>query len=110
MKTRKIIREILDPKPTPNGEFRMPILRALIEMGGSGNCNDVLDRVHEMVRDRLNSTDYTYSETVSVPKWRHAAQWERNTMKDDGLIKKGSPRGIWEITSYGKEYYNSHKS
>lgn len=110
MNNRKSNREALDPPLTPNREYRMPILRVLIEVGGTAECKVVLDRVYELMGDRLNSSDYSLIPSGTELRWRKAANWERYTMMKDGLIKEGSPQGIWEITLYGEEYYNSHKS
>lgn len=109
MKTRVQNRKELNPRPTPNIEFRMPILLALIEMGGGGRASDVLSRVYELTRSKLNTTDYEFADTRSEPRWRHASEWERNTMREEGLIKTGSPHGYWEISDLGVEYYNRHK-
>jgi restriction system protein len=38
------------------------------------------------------------------PRWRNAAQWARNSMVNEGLLKKDSPRGVWEISDKGKQY------
>lgn len=88
----------------------MPILLALIEMGGGGKTRDVLDRLLELIQYKLNSTDYTFADTRIEPRWRHATEWERNSMKEAGLIKYKSPFGYWEISATGVEYYNRQKS
>jgi len=36
------------------------------------------------------------------PRWRNAAQWARNSMIRDGLLKGDSPRGVWEISDKGR--------
>ena len=35
-------------------------------------------------------------------RWRNTAQWCRNTMVNEGLLKGDSPHGVWEITAAGK--------
>ena len=38
-------------------------------------------------------------------RWGNSAQWARNKMVNtDGRMKKGSPRGIWEISDEGREW------
>jgi len=37
------------------------------------------------------------------PRWRNAAQWARNSMIRDGLLKGDSPRGVWEISNKGRD-------
>jgi hypothetical protein len=38
------------------------------------------------------------------PRWRNAAQWARNSMVNDGLLRNDSPRGEWEITATGRQW------
>jgi len=47
-----------------------------------------------------------YQPLASSPdnlRWRNAAQWARNSMVQEGLLKADSPRGVWEITDRGRE-------
>ena len=37
-------------------------------------------------------------------RWRNAAQWARNSMVNDGLMKNDSPRGVWEISDKGRNF------
>lgn len=42
-------------------------------------------------------------------RWRNSAQWARNKMVNtDGRMKKGSPRGIWEISDKGRKWLEKH--
>lgn len=89
---------------TPTEAYYQPILRALDEMGGSGQTADVLDRVGQIMKGVLKDVDY--QPLASSPdnlRWRNAAQWARNSMVQEGLLKADSPRGVWEITDRGRE-------
>ena len=89
---------------TPEDAYRRPILETLVEMGGSASVDKVLDRVGEKMKSILNEYDRqrlpSYPNTV---RWRNNAQWCRNTMVQEGLLKADSPRGVWEIAARGKE-------
>jgi len=64
----------------------------------------VLDLVERKMRGILN--DYDYQPLPSDPntiRWRNTAQWCRNTMVREGLLKSDSPRGIWEISERGRK-------
>ncbi|GIW83286.1 MAG: hypothetical protein KatS3mg105_5093 [Gemmatales bacterium] len=90
---------------TPEQEYYVPILRALDDLGGSAPLGDVLDRVHEMMRDILRDVDFQpLASDPALPRWRNAAQWARNSMCREGLLKNDSPRGIWEISEAGRRY------
>ena len=97
------------PKPkgkiTPQREYRAPILETLIEMGGGGRVKDVLEKVKANMKDRLTQIDYGKLPSGTSARWKNYAMWERLKMINDGLLKKGSPRGIWEITNKGQEYF-----
>jgi len=48
--------------------------------------------------------DVDYQPLASNPdnlRWRNAAQWARNNMVKEGLLKGDSPRGLWEISERG---------
>lgn len=88
---------------TPEVRFYQPILRVLIEMGGSGKVADVLDRVGKIMKPILQDVDY--QPLASSPdnlRWRNTAQWARNTMVHDGLLQADSQRGVWAITDKGR--------
>lgn len=90
---------------TPESEYQVPVLQAIVELGGSANLNDVLELVYDMMRNQLN--DYDKSALPSdgmTPRWRNTAQWARNTLRQQGLLKNDSPRGIWEISDAGYEW------
>lgn len=83
---------------TPEDEFRKPILEALKELGGKGRMSEVLDIVEKKMKDRL--TKYDYEPLPSNPKsirWKNTAQWCRNTLVREGILKNDSPHGIWEL-------------
>jgi restriction system protein len=90
------------------GEYRLPILEALIEMGGRGRTSDVLTRVEEKMRVKLNKVDYERTASGD-PRWRNRAAWVRNELVEEGYLKKDSPRGIWEITDAGRALYQELK-
>jgi hypothetical protein len=91
-------------KVTPEREYRIPILVALMEMGGRGRVKDILKRVEATMKDKLTKTDYEKLPSGTYVRWVNYAMWERLNMINDGLLEKGSPRGVWEITEKGKLY------
>ena len=65
----------------------------------------VLERVGAAMNDRLREVDYEpLKSDPNHPRWHNTAQWARNTMVTDGLLKSNSPRGTWEITAAGVKY------
>lgn len=90
---------------TPEDAYRVPILRTLVAMGGQGETSAVLDRVYELMKDQLNEYDLSpVPSTPNMPRWRSTAQWCRNTMREEGLIKADSRHGVWEISDAGRKW------
>lgn len=94
---------------TPQADYTLPILEALIEMGGSGKMSEVLTRVFAKLRDRLKPKDLEKLSSGTTVRWKNKAQWERQRLKSEGYLKTDSPRGIWEITDKGRDLYKSSK-
>jgi len=71
---------------------------------------DVLARIGKKMKGVLKKPDY--EPLASSPdnlRWRNTAQWARNSMVNEGLLKKDSPRGIWEISDKGKSYLRQNE-
>ena len=89
---------------TPEDAFRQPILQTLAEFGGAASVIKVLDHVGKKMKNTLNNYDQQpLPSNPTMARWRNNAQWCRNTMVQEGLLKADSPRGVWEITERGKE-------
>lgn len=72
-------------------------------MGGEGKVADVLEQVKQIMKPVLKDVDYQpLASGPDNPRWRNAAQWARNSMIKEGLLKGDSPRGVWEITDAGR--------
>ena len=87
---------------TPEPEFIEPILRVLIEMGGHGRTATVVAQVGEVMQPVLRDVDYETLEGDGKPRWEKAANWAREHMVRDGLLKSDSPHGTWEISEEGR--------
>lgn len=94
---------------TSQAEYRIPILESLIEMGGKGKIREVLGRVKSKIGHKLTTTDLERLSSGRSIRWKNAVQWERQKMKEEGLLRKDSPMGVWEITEKGKNYYHHQK-
>ncbi len=90
---------------TPDAEYVRPILESLVELGGSAQVGDVLDRVYKKMRAILNEHDLaSLPSDQDTPRWRNAAQWVRFGLAQQGLLRKDSPRGVWEISDEGRRW------
>lgn len=95
---------------TPQNAYRLPILRALVALGGKARMSEVLERVYEEMKPYLKPVDLdTLPLDPNLPRWRLKAQWERFEMVKDGLLQNDSPRGIWAISEKGRKYLAENK-
>ncbi len=97
-------RHIAGGPQTPNEAYRVPILRVLVPLGGSGKVADVLDRVYAIVKDGLTAHDMELLPSGREDRWRNAAQWCRLDLCKEGLLRGDSPHGVWEISPAGREW------
>jgi len=94
---------------TRQSEYTLPILEALVEIGGSGRAQDILNRVYEKMKNRLKPADLESVPSGTDIRWRNYARFERNRLKVEGYLRADSPIGIWEITEKGRDYHNQKK-
>jgi len=78
--------------------LRQLIIEALRHLGGSAHKNDVLKYMEEKLHGNLLPGDMEWRETTKDLAWQNNACWERNAMKNDGILKANSPRGFWELS------------
>jgi len=56
------------------------------------------------MKGTLRDVDYQpLGSSPDMPRWRNTAQWARNSMVHEGLLKADSPRGVWEIAEKGRQ-------
>ncbi len=96
---------------TPESAYYVPILQALEGMGGRGSVGEVLARVEQLMKADLKPVDYEpLASDPGMPRWRNSAQWVRSSMVQEGLLKADSPRGVWEISEAGRNYFHHLKA
>ncbi|QQG64959.1 hypothetical protein [Desulfobulbus oligotrophicus] len=83
---------------TDKAILRILIIEALRHLGGSAPKNDVLKYMEEKLLGKLLPGDLEWREATNDHAWQNNACWERNAMKNDGILKADSTRGIWELS------------
>jgi restriction system protein len=89
---------------TPQSAYRVPILKAIVALGGEGQIRDVLDQVYDDMKGKLNAYDLSMLSDGKTLRWRNTAQWARNSMREEGLIRDDSIYGIWAISEQGRAW------
>ena len=86
----------------PELEYEVPLLRALDERDGSAAASEVIESVGAALKDRLTDAD---RETLDsgLTRWKNRVQFVRLKLVHAGQVKKGSPRGIWQIAPAGRD-------
>lgn len=86
----------------PEGEYEIPMLQALAELGGSAPSRDVVALVGEKLGGRLTEMDRSTLASGGV-RWENRLQFVRLRLIDQGLMVKETGRGIWTISEAGKQ-------
>ena len=84
----------------PQKEFREPLLQALHELGGSAHVHDLRQVLREHMESRLLPGDLEHV-SGGVERWWNAVCWVRHDLVNEGYFRKGSPRGVWELSERG---------
>jgi hypothetical protein len=86
----------------PEGQYDLPILSALAEAEGRAAKQEVIDAVGRKLADQLLPADREM--LGNEERWKKRAQFRRLKLIDQGLIERGSPRGVWEISDQGRAH------
>ena len=82
---------------TPLAVLREHILQALKKLGGRARVPDVIEEMSRQLEGKLLPGDMVWREATNEPAWQNNAKWARFQMTQDGALRRGSPRGIWEL-------------
>jgi len=93
----------------PESAYEVPILRVLADRGGRAPARDVVHAVGEIVSDELTELDREPLPN-GAERWQSRIQFSRLRMKQKGLLKSGSPRGIWELADDGAAALSKHRA
>jgi hypothetical protein len=85
-------------------EYWRSILQSLVEMGGRGRREEVIDAAGKNMAGILTPADYEMLVDSPVIRWRSRVVLQASNMQTQGLIKKDSPRGLWEIADEGRKW------
>jgi hypothetical protein len=82
---------------TPQKMLREHIVRALKKLGDKARVSDVIEEMGRELEGKLLPGDTVWREATKECAWQNNAKWERFQMTQDGTLRRGSPRGIWEL-------------
>lgn len=86
----------------PEERYEMPLLTTLMEMGGEASTRAVRDAVGELLQDELTAQDREPLASGDI-RWQNRLQFVRLRLVERGFLESNSPRGIWQISSRGRD-------
>lgn len=92
---------------TPQRDFRIPLMKVLLELGGSAQVQSIRTKLFPVIKERLTESDYQPVST-GEERWWNATCWERSELVKEGLFVKGLPRGVWALSEEGREFIVAH--
>ncbi len=89
---------------TPAKAYWLPLLSALVELGGRARRRKVIEVVGQKMKDTLTQADHARLPSFGV-RWEHVVAWQASHMRRvAGFLRNDSPRGLWEITDAGRQW------
>lgn len=109
--TRRLIRssghsarQLRGPR-TQEYDFYIPILAALVQLGGEAPARQVLQIVEQKMMDDFTPDDLLpIPSSPNYPRWDKTANWARQELAELGYIVRPGRYGIWEISDSGRAY------
>lgn len=83
-------------------EYEIPLLEALVDLGGSAASRDVVEAVGKKLADRLTDIDREPLKSGGI-RWENRIQFVRLKMIERGWMEKDVPRGTWAISDQGRK-------
>jgi len=100
---QETIRQFRSQPHTVSKDFRLPILQALVNLGGRAKRKMVFEELEKIIGDRLSENDWeVLPSKKSMTRWQTIAQNARNGLLDDEYISVIPEKGIWIITESGR--------
>jgi hypothetical protein len=78
--------------------LRETIIEALRHYGGLASKRDVHRFIEEKLKGQFLPKDMERRQSTNDYIWKNNTDWERFKMIQEGILKKGSPIGIWELS------------
>lgn len=89
--------------------YHLPLLKALVALGGSPRAKAVRDKVREHLSYQLEREDHEKTKGGREIRWITRLGYTRKGMVVAGFMRSDSVRGIWEISDDGRRLYDALK-
>ena len=85
-------------------KYRMPLLKALIYLGGNAQEDDVLEFVHKEIKKNLTEEELSVNGDGKTKIWVRDLKVDSAQMVEEGLLTKDTEDNSYEITQMGIDY------
>jgi Mrr restriction endonuclease-like protein len=99
--TQPLSEQAVGGKKLPQKEFRMPLMKTMLELGGSAHVSEIRKVMQRKMAPLLSEADYQPVKS-GEERWWNAICWERADLVREGLFLDHSERGVWELSEKGK--------
>jgi hypothetical protein len=84
-------------------DFEMPLLQAIVKLGGKAKTKDVYPEVEQIMglMPAKFPEEYEAYQKGQI-KWKNKTAWGREYLKRKGQLD-GTERGVWKITEMGRD-------
>lgn len=84
-----------------DADYELPLLSALIELGGRAATSEATDEVGRILAARLGDVDKAALNSGDI-RWRNRTAFARLSLVKRGDMDGDTPRGVWAITEQGR--------
>ena len=81
---------------TPHSVLKNYVLQALTELGGRAHCSEVMDQMQKLLEGKLLPGDLKPHKSSGL-YWRYYAHWAYQRLIHEGIARRTSQRGYWEL-------------
>jgi uncharacterized protein (DUF4415 family) len=93
----------------PEVRYELPLLSALLELGGAAPSRELIDLVGEKLKNDLTDVDNEQLKSGGI-RWQSRVQFVRLRLIERGFMTKEAPRGVWAISEAGRKFVDEHES
>jgi len=93
---------------TPNDSYRIPILKALIYLGGSAKLEDVAGFIEKDMKNKFKQADHERGANGFAKLWIEMVNTEKDNLLLEGLISQDTVNEKCEIVQNGIEYLSQN--
>ncbi len=93
---------------TPSETYRVPILKALIYLGGNAKLSDVVSFIGKEMKNKFKTADHEKGTNGFEKLWIEMINREKELMINEKLISEDTKSEQWEIIQNGIDFLAQH--